>query len=70
MTGRIVCNSRQARSNLLPEPLYLSFAAENLGKSLHDDKRLQNVDHSTHICSRHSFNAARRSPIRPKLACQ
>lgn len=70
MTGKIVCNSRQARSALLPEPLFLSFAAENLGKSPHDEKKPIYVDVRTPVCSRHSLVAAHRSRIRPKHPCQ
>lgn len=70
MTGKIVCKSRQARSALLPEPLFLSVAAENLGKSPHDDKKHNYVDIYAPVCSRHYLVAAHRSRSRPKLSCQ
>jgi hypothetical protein len=69
MTGKIVCKSRQIRPALLPEPLFPRVAAENLGKSPHDEKKPKYVEVDTPVCSRHSLVAAHLSRIRPKLAC-
>jgi hypothetical protein len=70
MTGKIVCKSRQVRSALLPEPLFLRVAAENLGKSLRDEKKPKYVNVCTPVCSRRSVVATHRSRFRPKHPCQ